>query len=69
MSERTCRPCAEARGATFRPNAKADFGETLSIGNQCKFCKSTMHVVFPVVCWEWPENKYFDARAQSVKTN
>ena len=49
MSERVCRSCAEARGATFLPNAKADY----SIG-LCKFCKSTMHVVYPVVCWALP---------------
>jgi hypothetical protein len=62
MSEHVCRPCAEAKGAIFRPNIKVDY----SIG-QCKFCKSTMHVVFPVACWEWPEKIYFDARAMNAK--
>ena len=57
VAGRVCRQCAEAKGATFRPNVRAEY----EIG-PCKFCKSTMHVVFPEVCWEWPQKIFFDAR-------
>jgi hypothetical protein len=58
-----CRPCAEAKGATFLPTVKADY----SVG-QCKFCKSAMHVVYPAACWEWPEKIHYDARAADAET-
>jgi hypothetical protein len=48
-SDRCCRQCAEARGATFRLNAKFGFG----LG-QCCFCPAWCQVVYPLACWEWP---------------
>lgn len=60
-ADRVCRQCADARGATFRPNVKAEDWGAVTVG-PCKFCKSTMHVVFPEVCWEWPQKIFFDAR-------
>jgi hypothetical protein len=45
-----CRSCAEARGATFRPNTDAEFEIAL-----CQFCKSQHHVAYPASCWDWPK--------------
>jgi RNase P subunit RPR2 len=44
-----CRSCAEARGATFRPNSSAEYEIA-----RCSICGSQHRVVYPAECWDWP---------------
>jgi hypothetical protein len=61
-TEKVCRPCAEARGATFRDGVPFEY----ELGG-CKFCGSPHHVVYPTKCWSWPLPQIFDSRKEMVE--